>query len=68
MSRRSQSSNQSYETATTAIGEETILKVSKEVVIKFIEMGRVTPSTFDETFKNIHATIKETLERGPGDA
>lgn len=46
------------------INEEVILKVSKEVVIKFIEMGRITPSTFDETFRNIHTTVKETVEKG----
>jgi hypothetical protein len=46
------------------INEEVILKVSKEVAIKFIEMGRITPSTFDETFRNIHATVKETVEKG----
>jgi hypothetical protein len=44
--------------------EESILKISKEVAIKFIEMGRITPSTFDETFKNIHTTIKETVQKG----
>lgn len=46
------------------INEESILKVSKEVVIKFIEMGRITPSTFDETFQKIHTTIKETVKKG----
>ncbi len=46
------------------INEESILKVSKEVAIKFIEMGRITPSTFDETFKKIHSTIKETVQKG----
>lgn len=46
-----------------SIGSETILKVSKEVAIKFIEMGRVTPATFDETFKQIHKTVKETVEK-----
>jgi hypothetical protein len=46
------------------IGEESILKISKEVVIKFIEMGRITPATFDESFKNIHATIRSTVKKG----
>jgi hypothetical protein len=46
------------------INEESILKVSKEVAIKFIEMGRITPSTFDETFRKIHSTIKETVHKG----
>jgi len=46
------------------IAEEVILKVSKEVAIKFIEMGRITPATFEESFKNIHGTIKETVNKG----
>lgn len=50
------------------VGDEAILKISKEIAIKFIEMGRVTPATFDETFKSIHATIKSTVEKGQEDA
>ncbi len=46
------------------ISEDSILKVTKEVAIKFIEMGRITPSTFDETFRKIHTTIKETVQKG----
>lgn len=46
------------------ISEEVVLKVSKEVAIKFIEMGRITPATFEESFKNIHGTIKETVNKG----
>lgn len=46
------------------IPEEAVLKVSKEVAIKFIEMGRITPATFEENFKNIHGTIKETVNKG----
>lgn len=46
------------------ITEDSILKVTKEVAIKFIEMGRITPSTFDETFRKIHTTIKETVHKG----
>ena len=45
------------------ISQESILKVTKEVAIKFIEMGRITPATFDETFRTIHSTIKETLQK-----
>ncbi len=45
------------------ITNESLLKISKEVAIKFIEMGRVTPATFDETFKNIHKTVSETVNK-----
>jgi hypothetical protein len=41
------------------VSKETLLKISKEIAIKFIEMGRLTPTTFDQAFKNIHTTVKE---------
>ncbi len=42
--------------------EELVLKISKEIVVKFIEMGRVTPANFDATFRNIHQTIQLTTQ------
>lgn len=47
--------------AGTNLSEEAILKVSKEITVKFIEMGRITPATFAEHFKNIHHTLRETI-------
>lgn len=41
--------------------DEQVLKVTKEIVAKFIEMGRVTPASFDETFKNIYRSVKEAI-------
>lgn len=37
--------------------DEQILRTAKEIVVKFIEVGRVSPTTFDESFKNIFNTI-----------
>ena len=42
--------------------DEQILKVAKEVVVKFIEAGRVSPSGFNDTFKNVYNTVKETVQ------
>jgi len=42
------------------VSDETILKISKEIAIKFIEVGRLTPATFDQIFKEIHATVKQS--------
>jgi hypothetical protein len=42
--------------------EEQILKVSKEIIIKFIEVGRVSPTTFSEQFDIIYKTIKKTVK------
>lgn len=48
--------------------DELAIKVTKEIVIKFIEVGRLSLSTFDETFRQVHSTVleslKESLSRG----
>ena len=40
---------------------EVILKTTKEIVVKFIEMGRCSPGSFEEVFKLVFKTIKETV-------
>jgi hypothetical protein len=45
------------------IADETLLKVSKEIAIKFIEVGRLTPASFETGFPKIFKTIKETVEK-----
>ncbi|MFC1863511.1 conjugal transfer protein TraB [Thermodesulfobacteriota bacterium] len=42
--------------------DELVLKVTKEVVIKFIEIGRLSVNSFDEVFKQIHETVYESLQ------
>ncbi|MBW1721217.1 MAG: hypothetical protein JRH13_01660 [Deltaproteobacteria bacterium] len=41
--------------------EELALKAAKEIVVKFIETGRLSVSNFDGTFKQIHRTVRESL-------
>ena len=41
--------------------EEQILRASKEIVVKFIEAGRVSPNTFGEVFKNVYLNIYESV-------
>ncbi len=41
---------------------EHILKTTKEIVVKFIETGRISPSGFSESFKSIYHTIDETVK------
>jgi len=43
------------------VSEEAIVKVAKEVAIKFIEVGRLTPGNFNETFKDLYTGIKATI-------
>jgi hypothetical protein len=43
--------------------DEHILKAAKEIVVKFIECGRLSPSGFAETFESIYKTVDETVKR-----
>lgn len=43
------------------VSQETLLKLSKEITIKFIEVGRITPATFPESFSDIYKTLKSTV-------
>lgn len=48
--------------ATRQVSEETLLKLAKEIAVKFIEVGRITPATFDESFSDIYATLKNSVD------
>ena len=39
-------------------GDEMFLKITKEIVVKFIEMGKVSPASFDETFRRVYETVR----------
>ncbi|MDD2463636.1 MAG: hypothetical protein PHI97_06530 [Desulfobulbus sp.] len=45
------------------ISDEAIFKVAKEIVVKFIEVGRLTPSGFDDTFERVYRTIEKTVRQ-----
>jgi predicted transcriptional regulator len=40
--------------------QEQVLRTSKEIVVKFIETGRVSPSGFPDTFKLIYQAVHDT--------
>jgi len=42
--------------------DEQILRAAKEIVVKFIEAGRVSPSGFHETFRDIFHTVEKTTK------
>ena len=49
--------------------DEQVLRAAKEIVVKFIEGGRVSPAGFSETFKDIYRTVEETVKgstKNPG--
>ena len=45
--------------------DEQILRTAKEIVVKFIETGRVSPTGFPEAFQSIYRTIAETVKQQP---
>ncbi len=47
--------------------DEQILRTTKEIVVKFIEMGRLSPSNVHESFRDIYATISETIREADTD-
>ena len=42
--------------------DELALKVTKEIVVKFIEMGRLSINSFDEVFRQVHKTVRDSLK------
>ncbi len=42
--------------------DELSLKVTKEIVVKFIEVGRLTVNSFEEVWSNIHKTVRSSLK------
>jgi hypothetical protein len=44
--------------------EELLLKAAKEIVVKFIEVGRVSPASFADTFKTVIDTLRQSLKEG----
>jgi hypothetical protein len=48
--------------------EAQVLRASKEIAVKFIEVGRLSPSNFPETFKTIYTAIDETVRTKPDGA
>lgn len=47
--------------AIKTITDEAILKVTKEIVVKFIECGRLSPANFDETFEQVYKKVVSTV-------
>ena len=41
--------------------DEHILKAAKEIVVKFIECGRLSPTGFAETFQSVYKAVNDTV-------
>jgi hypothetical protein len=49
------------EAAGKPVTDEAILKVAKEIVVKFIEVGRLTPTNIGETFQDVYKAVWDTV-------
>jgi hypothetical protein len=45
--------------------DEQILRAAKEIAVKFIEMGRLSPNAFSDFFREIYRTIEDTVKGNP---
>jgi ribosomal protein S20 len=43
--------------------DEQILRSAKEIIVKFVEMGRLSPSNVHEAFRDVYATVDETVKK-----
>jgi hypothetical protein len=43
--------------------EELVLKTAKEVVVKFIETGRLSVNSFEEVWNRIYGAISHSLKK-----
>ena len=42
--------------------DELAMKVTKEIVVKLIETGRLSMGNFEEVFKKVHQTVRESMQ------
>jgi len=42
--------------------EEMVLKATKEIVVKFIEVGRLSVNSFDKVWDQVYQTINDSLD------
>ena len=43
--------------------QQMALQVAKEIVVKFIEIGRISPSNFDHFFSSIYCEVLRTISQ-----
>ena len=44
--------------------DELVLKTAKEIVVKFIEVGNISPTSFHDHFRNIYKTVEASVKAG----
>lgn len=44
--------------------EEIVIKITKEIVVKFIEVGRLSVNSFEEVWNRVYTTVSNSLTGG----
>jgi len=44
--------------------EEIVIKITKEIVVKFIEVGRLSVNSFEEVWNQVYTTVSNSLTGG----
>jgi hypothetical protein len=47
--------------------DEQVLRAAKEIVVKFIETGRVSPAGFQDTFRSVYNTVEDAVKGSAAD-
>jgi len=48
--------------------DELVFKITKEIIVKFIEVGKLSVKSFEEGWKQVHQTVRDSLkESQPND-
>jgi len=42
--------------------EELILKTTKEIIVKFIEIGKVYPSSFEQNYQLVNQVVRNSIK------
>jgi len=45
--------------------DENILRTAKEIVVKFIETGRISPAGFPQAFRAVYQAVEATVKGAP---
>jgi hypothetical protein len=48
--------------------EELVLKTAKEIVVKFIEVGNISPTSFHDHFRSIYQTVEASVRAAEAEA
>jgi hypothetical protein len=43
--------------------EEAVLKATKEIVVKFIEVGRLSLNSFDKVWNQVYGTVNDSFNQ-----